>query len=104
MAQENANAAAQDDASVHESPTSGSALLLAVEDAVAAVVRFVIGFFTTTLLFVFRPFYAARRLDDPAFQQAFPWFNTVKYWEEQVLTLREQLQRIALPPLLSMGE
>ncbi len=43
----------------------------------------------------------ARRWDDPAFQQAFPWFNTVKYWEEQVLTLREQQQRLTLPPLLS---
>ncbi|MDH5786122.1 MAG: serine/threonine protein kinase [Chromatiales bacterium] len=43
----------------------------------------------------------ARRWDDPAFHQAFPWFNTVKYWEEQVLTLREQQLRLELPPLLS---
>jgi len=46
----------------------------------------------------------ARRWDDPAFKQAFPWFNTVKYWEEQVLTLREQQQRLLLPPLLRMEE
>ena len=46
----------------------------------------------------------ARRWDDPAFQQAFPWFNTVKYWEEQVLTLREQQLRLELPPLLSGGD
>jgi Ser/Thr protein kinase RdoA (MazF antagonist) len=42
----------------------------------------------------------ARRWDDPAFPQAFPWFNTVRYWEEQVLTLREQQLRMALPSLL----
>lgn len=41
----------------------------------------------------------ARRWDDPAFPMAFPWFNTVKYWEEQVLTLREQQQRLEEPPL-----
>jgi Ser/Thr protein kinase RdoA (MazF antagonist) len=42
----------------------------------------------------------ARRWDDPAFPMAFPWFNTVKYWEEQVLTLREQQWRLEEPPLL----
>jgi Ser/Thr protein kinase RdoA (MazF antagonist) len=42
----------------------------------------------------------ARRWDDPAFPQAFPWFNTVRYWEEQVLTLREQQLRLAQPTLL----
>jgi Ser/Thr protein kinase RdoA (MazF antagonist) len=41
----------------------------------------------------------ARRWEDPAFPMAFPWFNTVKYWEEQVLILREQQQRLAEPPL-----
>lgn len=41
----------------------------------------------------------ARRWDDPAFLMAFPWFNTVKYWEEQVLTLREQRLRLDEPPL-----
>jgi Ser/Thr protein kinase RdoA (MazF antagonist) len=41
----------------------------------------------------------ARRWDDPAFPMAFPWFNTVKYWEEQVLTLREQQWRLEEPPL-----
>lgn len=46
----------------------------------------------------------ARRWDDPAFLQAFPWFNTVRYWEEQLLTLREQQQRLALPALLSQLE
>ncbi len=41
----------------------------------------------------------ARRWDDPAFLMAFPWFNTVKYWEEQVLILREQQWRLEEPPL-----
>ncbi len=33
----------------------------------------------------------ARRWSDPAFPQAFPWFNTQAYWERHVLELREQL-------------
>ena len=41
----------------------------------------------------------ARRWDDPAFPLAFPWFATRGYWQEQVHVLREQMDRIALPPL-----
>jgi Ser/Thr protein kinase RdoA (MazF antagonist) len=41
----------------------------------------------------------ARRWNDPAFQQAFPWFNSVRYWEEHILTLREQLAKLDEPPL-----
>lgn len=41
----------------------------------------------------------ARRWDDPAFPRAFPWFNTPRYWEEHILTLRDQAQRLELPPL-----
>jgi Ser/Thr protein kinase RdoA (MazF antagonist) len=33
----------------------------------------------------------ARRWQDPSFQQNFPWFNQTRYWEEQVLALKEQL-------------
>jgi Ser/Thr protein kinase RdoA (MazF antagonist) len=32
----------------------------------------------------------ASRWEDPAFPIAFPWFNTTKYWEQQILDLREQ--------------
>ncbi|TQV75147.1 serine/threonine protein kinase [Aliikangiella marina] len=32
----------------------------------------------------------ARRWTDPSFQFNFPWFNTTRYWEEQVLALKEQ--------------
>ena len=36
----------------------------------------------------------ARRWDDPAFPQHFPWFNSPRYWEDQMLTLREQVERL----------
>ncbi len=41
----------------------------------------------------------ARRWDDPAFPRSFPWFNTHRYWEEQVLSLREQAAALSEPPL-----
>jgi Ser/Thr protein kinase RdoA (MazF antagonist) len=39
------------------------------------------------------------RWDDPAFPAAFPWFNTVNYWGEQILALREQVAVLDEPPL-----
>ncbi|HJV05795.1 MAG TPA: serine/threonine protein kinase [Chromobacteriaceae bacterium] len=41
----------------------------------------------------------ARRWHDPAFPAAFPWFNSQRYWEEQILTLREQVALLDEPPL-----
>jgi len=41
----------------------------------------------------------ARRWHDPAFPHHFPWFNTPRYWEEQLYTLREQAERMNLPPI-----
>lgn len=41
----------------------------------------------------------ARRWDDPAFPQAFPWFNSRRYWEEHVVSLREQVSALEAPPL-----
>ena len=41
----------------------------------------------------------ARRWDDPAFPIAFPWFNTMHYWGEHILELREQLAALDEPPL-----
>ena len=41
----------------------------------------------------------ARRWDDPAFPHHFPWFNTPRYWGEQILSLREQLAALNEPPL-----
>jgi len=41
----------------------------------------------------------ARRWADPAFKQAFPWFNTRRYWDEHILALREQISLMQEPPL-----
>lgn len=41
----------------------------------------------------------ARRWDDPAFPRAFPWFEGRRYWEEQILTLRQQAAALDEPPL-----
>lgn len=41
----------------------------------------------------------ARRWDDPAFPHHFPWFNTHRYWQEQILALREQAALMDEPPL-----
>ncbi|WP_241504098.1 serine/threonine protein kinase [Pelagibaculum spongiae] len=40
-----------------------------------------------------------RRWDDPAFPVNFPWFNTTKYWEEHILTLKEQSSLLDELPL-----
>lgn len=42
----------------------------------------------------------AKRWNDPAFPQAFPWFNTGRYWSEQILTLREQMSALQEPSLV----
>ena len=41
----------------------------------------------------------ARRWADPAFPMNFPWFGTQRYWQEQILALREQLSAMDEPPL-----
>jgi Ser/Thr protein kinase RdoA (MazF antagonist) len=41
----------------------------------------------------------ARRHEDPAFKIAFPWFNSPRYWEEHILSLKEQLSLLQEPPL-----
>jgi Ser/Thr protein kinase RdoA (MazF antagonist) len=40
-----------------------------------------------------------KRWQDPAFPRAFPWFADEKYWEQQILTLKEQLIALQAPPL-----
>ena len=45
----------------------------------------------------------ARRWDDPAFPLAFPWFGSANYWEDQLATLEQQLETLALPPLQLFG-
>lgn len=44
----------------------------------------------------------ARRWKDPAFPRAFPWFNTQKFWQEHILTLKEQLALLRDPPTLQI--
>jgi len=41
----------------------------------------------------------ARRWDDPAFPRTFPWFNSMQYWGEHILELREQLAALQEPCL-----
>lgn len=41
----------------------------------------------------------ASRWDDPAFPLAFPWFNTNRYWEDHILTLREQAALLDESPI-----
>ena len=40
-----------------------------------------------------------KRWEDPAFPHNFPWFNTEKYWEQQILMLKEQLSALQERPL-----
>ncbi|WNO08712.1 serine/threonine protein kinase [Teredinibacter sp. KSP-S5-2] len=44
-------------------------------------------------------YWLAQRWNDPAFPQAFPWFNTERYWAEHILSLREQYAELSTPPL-----
>ncbi len=41
----------------------------------------------------------AKRWQDPAFQQAFPWFDSARYWDEHILALREQAALMDEAPL-----
>ena len=52
-----------------------------------------------TLRMIHYSAWLARRWEDPAFPAAFPWFVAPRYWEEQILALREQLGAIAEGPL-----
>lgn len=45
-------------------------------------------------------YWIASRWDDPAFPQAFPWFNSDNYWEEHILSLREQVAMMDEAPLV----
>jgi Ser/Thr protein kinase RdoA (MazF antagonist) len=41
----------------------------------------------------------AQRWSDPAFKQAFPWFNTQRYWQDRILEMREQIALMDEPVL-----
>ena len=52
-----------------------------------------------TLRLVHYSAWLARRWDDPAFPKAFPWFDSPRYWGEQILTLRNQMAELNEHPL-----
>ncbi|MES1982399.1 MAG: serine/threonine protein kinase [Pseudomonadota bacterium] len=52
-----------------------------------------------TLRLIHYSAWLAQRWDDPAFKQAFPWFNTQRYWQDRILELREQIALMDEPPL-----
>jgi Ser/Thr protein kinase RdoA (MazF antagonist) len=52
-----------------------------------------------TLRMIHYSAWLARRWDDPSFPRNFPWFAEPRYWEEQILSLREQAALMNEPPL-----
>lgn len=52
-----------------------------------------------TLRLIHYSAWLARRWEDPAFVQAFPWFNTQRYWQDMILELREQIALMDEAPL-----
>jgi Ser/Thr protein kinase RdoA (MazF antagonist) len=41
----------------------------------------------------------ARRWEDPAFKIAFPWFDSPRYWDDHILSLKEQVALMQEEPL-----
>ena len=39
----------------------------------------------------------SKRWSDPAFPRAFPWFGEDRYWENQILALKEQMSALQQP-------
>ncbi|MBF0447600.1 MAG: serine/threonine protein kinase [Magnetococcales bacterium] len=52
-----------------------------------------------TLRMIHYAAWVARRWNDPAFPRAFPWFNGPRYWDEHLLSLREQAALMNEMPL-----
>lgn len=52
-----------------------------------------------TLRMIHYAAWIARRWDDPAFPRAFPWFDAPRYWDNHILSLREQAALMDEPPL-----
>ena len=57
-----------------------------------------------TLRLIYYSAWLAQRWHDPAFPIAFPFFNSQRYWEEQILSLREQAALMQEEPLKLMGQ
>ena len=52
-----------------------------------------------TLRLLHYSYWIAMRWNDPAFQLAFPWFNSMHYWQDRILELREQIAAMDEAPL-----
>jgi len=52
-----------------------------------------------TLRIIHHRAWIGRRWGDPAFPRAFPWFDSARYWSDQILTLREQFSALDEPSL-----
>lgn len=52
-----------------------------------------------TLRMIHYAAWLARRWDDPAFPQAFPWFNTQQYWQQHLNQLEQQQIELEQPPI-----
>ena len=52
-----------------------------------------------TLRMIHYSAWIARRWQDPAFPAAFTWFGTDRYWQDQILALREQIALMQDEPL-----
>ncbi len=52
-----------------------------------------------TLRMLHHAAWLAKRWQDPAFPIAFPWFGEARYWEDLILSLREQLGRMQEPAI-----
>lgn len=52
-----------------------------------------------TLRMIHHAAWLAKRWDDPAFPRAFPWFGQARYWQDLILSLREQIALMDEPPL-----
>jgi len=52
-----------------------------------------------TLRILHHAAWLAKRWQDPVFKHSFPWFNTVNYWQEHILILKEQAALLDEEPL-----
>lgn len=52
-----------------------------------------------TLRIIHYSAWLAQRFRDPAFPAAFPWFGTERYWQDQILALKEQIAAMDEPAL-----
>jgi len=50
-----------------------------------------------TLRLIHYSAWIARRWDDPAFPQAFPWFDSPRYWHDRIHELQEQVTAMQTP-------